>query len=518
MKKLIKRPIFIIPTLIIIGLLIGGYSYFTRVKNPTYDFVLAKKGNLVQEVSVTGRVKPSESVNLAFESGGRVSAVYADVGKQVSSGEILVSLENDDLRAQLKQAEANIKAEQAKLDELKNGTRQEDIDVQKVKVENYKVALGDAKNNLIDKLQDAYTKSDDAVRNKTDQLFTNPKTENPQLTSLLVVDLQLETDLENGRLLIESKLIGWKSHLDELVISSDFSAYLSEAKQNLNQIKDFLDEAGLAVNSATTHTNLSQTVLDGWKSDVSTARTNINTAISNVTAAEEKLKTSQSSLDLAEQELKLKEAGTVPEEILAQEAKLSSVVASAESIQVKIQKTILRAPIEGIVTNQDAKVGEIVPANTAVVSIISASQFKIEANIPEADIAKVKISDLADVTLDAYGSDIVFPATVTAIDPAEKIIEGVATYKTTLQFTQKDERIKSGMTANVDIFTGRRDNVIVIPQRAVITKDGEKTVKVLDGKIIKEVKVKTGLGGSDGNIEVINGVKEGDKVVTFIKK
>jgi HlyD family secretion protein len=69
------------------------------------------------------------------------------------------------------------------------------------------------------------------------------------------------------------------------------------------------------------------------------------------------------------------------------------------------------------------------------------------------------------------------------------------------------------MTANIDILTDKRENVIIIPQRAVVSQNGDKIVKILEGEKIREVKVKTGLRGSDGNVEIIEGVKEGEKVV-----
>lgn len=205
--------------------------------------------------------------------------------------------------------------------------------------------------------------------------------------------------------------------------------------------------------------------------------------------------------------------------ILSQQAQIKQAEANVENYQAQIAKTIIRAPISGTVTKQDAKVGEIVSANTPLVFLISTSQFEIEANIPEADIAKVKLGNAAKVTLDAYGSDVSFDVKVVAIDPAETIIDGVATYKTTFQFIDidKDERVKSGMTANIDISTEKRENVIVIPQRAVITKNGDKIVRVLNNETPKEVKVKTGLRGSDGNIEIIEGVSEGDKVIIYFE-
>ena len=101
------------------------------------------------------------------------------------------------------------------------------------------------------------------------------------------------------------------------------------------------------------------------------------------------------------------------------------------------------------------------------------------------------------------------------MDPAEIIIEGVATYKVTLQFIEEDERIRSGMTANVDIIGDSRVGVLAVSQRALIRKNGEKTVKVLHGQEITEVKVETGLRGSDGNIEILSGLQEGDTVIIF---
>jgi len=100
--------------------------------------------------------------------------------------------------------------------------------------------------------------------------------------------------------------------------------------------------------------------------------------------------------------------------------------------------------------------------------VISESGFKIEVNIPEVDISKVEVGDLAEVTLDAYGNDAMFNAEVITIDLAETVIEGVSTYGATLEFKEPDERVKSGMTASVDIVTGAREDVVYIPQRSVI--------------------------------------------------
>ena len=124
------------------------------------------------------------------------------------------------------------------------------------------------------------------------------------------------------------------------------------------------------------------------------------------------------------------------------------------------------------------------------------------------------------MTLDAYGSDIIFDAAVTLMDPAETVLEGVPTYKVTLQFVKADDRIRSGMTANTEILTHEHDGVLYIPTRAIIINDdGSRSVRVLnkDGKTFATSTVKIGLKGSSGTTEIVSGVKVGDKVVTYIK-
>lgn len=513
-----KRTIIIIAVVAAI-LIVGAYFIFRGGSAPVYEFTVAQKGEVAQEVSVTGTVKPAQSVDLAFEKSGKVSLVKANVGDRIVAGQILVALSNLDLIAQLDQARASLKVQEATLDELKKGTRSEEISVYQTKVDNAVVSLNEAGKAAVDKIGDAYTKSEDAVRNKTDQFFTNPRTSNPQFVFSGITG-QLKIDIEWERFLLESVLNSWSSSLGSLTVSSDLDSGINTAKNNLSQVRIFLGNIALAINSLTSNASLTQTTIDGYKADVSTARTNANTAIANLTAAQDGLSSAQSALSLAQHDLALKQAGSTPEAIITQEAQVEAAAANVKNYEVQVAKTILRAPINGIITKQEAKVGEIMSAGAVIVSLISESQFEMETNVPEADIVKVKIGDGAKVTLDAYGNDIIFEARVTKIDPAETVIEGVATYKTTLQFIKKDERLKSGMTANIDILTDKRENVLSIPQRAVASKGEDKIVKILlDEKTgeTSEVKVKTGLRGSDGNVEILEGVKEGDKVVTFEK-
>jgi len=512
-----KKPIPLITIAIILGV-VAWFIFFSGDDTPAFDFIIAQQGDVIQEVSVTGRVKPAESVQLAFEKGGRVGWVRTEVGKEAFVGQVLVGLESGDIAARLLQARSQVREQEAKYAELLRGTRPEEIEVQEVKVSNKETSYKEARQNLVNKLNDSYTKADDAIRGKVDQFFDNPRTSNPQI-SFTTTQTQLETEVEFERFEIENLLISWKNSLTTLNTDEDLVLFTTSAKENLSNVQSFLDNVALVVNSLSSTVNLSQTTVDGYKTDIATARTNVNTAISNLGTANEKSKDAQSALALAQQELILKQSGSTVEELQGQEARIAKAQASVKQYQAELAKTIISAPINGIVTLMDAKVGEIIAANTVIVSLISVSQFEIEANVPEADIAKLTIGNLGRVTLDAYGSDVVFEVRITKIDPAETVIEGIATYKTTLQFKDGDGRVKSGMTANIDISTGESKDVIVIPGRAVITKNGKKFVRVVDdGGIIREAIVITGLRGSDGSIEITEGITEGEKVIIFLEE
>jgi len=150
--------------------------------------------------------------------------------------------------------------------------------------------------------------------------------------------------------------------------------------------------------------------------------------------------------------------------------------------------------------------------------MIGLSTMQIEVDVPESDITKLAVGDQVAITLDAFSSDDKFLGTVTFIDPAATNIDGVVYYTTKVSFNEKDDRIKSGMTADLTISTDSKEGVLVVPSRAVIYREGKKYVQTYQNSILNEVEVTTGLRGDGGLTEIIGGLEEGIDVVTFIKK
>ena len=133
--------------------------------------------------------------------------------------------------------------------------------------------------------------------------------------------------------------------------------------------------------------------------------------------------------------------------------------------------------------------------------------------MPELDIPRIKKENSARVTLDAYVEGVFFAAVVSSVDPAETIIENVPKYQVTLLFTDKDERIKSGLTANVYIITNTRNNALSVPSRAVLSKAGKKYIIVKAGNSTEEREVILGIRGNKGEVEVVSGLSAGEIII-----
>ena len=353
---------------------------------------------------------------------------------------------------------------------------------------------------MVNAIKDSYTKADDALRNKIYSLFNDPARYRAKLS--FTTGLFLQEDIEEGKDTAGDNLDSWERSLKKFDDSASLEVYYLEAKTNLDFIKKLLDQCAQAVNGLdSVSSGISQAQIDTWKLNISTARTNINTAISNLTTAFDQYTSASLSVNISKKDT------------LAEQAGVEQAEAQVASAEAELAKTILRSPIGGVVTSVDVKLGEIVPASQKILSVISYGEYEVESFVPEADIAKVKIGNIAKTTLDAYGDGVIFDTQVIKIDPAATVIDGVPTYKVTLKFVNSDDRIRSGMTANLDILTAEKNEVLTVPARAVYTKDNEKYVKILQlDNTSTETKVVVGLRGYDGRVEIVSGLNEGDKV------
>ena len=582
MKKIIIMIIVFVIATGGIGLIVIGSQ-----KPVQFETTEARIQDVTHEVSVTGKVVPATEVDLAFEVGGKIAVLPAVVGDYVQQGALLVSLETQELGAQLRQAQASaesaralllqyqagVKSQQVKLNEVIKGMRSEELVIFQIKVAHAEQGVKDAQSELISTQKKAEADINEAYQNALSALsqsvsiglgalytltdiqfayFLNNDTNSFVLAQAKADAIFLFLGESNGRQMAKEFMNSIENGARGKVIQAQRSQSHADIDEAISSMKTSL----FAIQSALTSVAIENRVSVANTSNLNTEKANINAEIitasakqqaiavqkatneSAITSAQAQVTDATNALALAQSEFALKKAGATDEQVEAQRAQLSQSEATVKSqqalikqadanigsIQAQIAKRMIRSPITGVVTQVSAKRGEIVSASSPVVTVISDAQYEIEANIPEVDISFVSISDPVVMTLDAYGPDITFQGHVVTIDPAETAVDGVSTYMTKVQFEKDDNSIKSGMTVNIDILTDMREGVIILPQRALVQKDGKWFARVLTGKdkkgnpLYEERDILIGLRGSDGNTEITQGIAKGDTIISFIEE
>ena len=388
--------------------------------------------------------------------------------------------------------------------------------------------------------------------------------------TLSVLNIQYLNNSSQSKTTASNSYDSTKDYIDNIgadLTHENIDQALLDLKNTLENIKTTLNDTSNVLSATITSSKLSQAELDILKSNISTARTNTNTAATSITTSRQNISTQKvtnqtnldsaqasvnsaiSSLNLAEQslaavqatadtkinsaenaiksaegslkqaqgQLALKKARPRSTDVSLYRAQVQEAQASIELIQDQMGDSILVAPQDGMIVEINSEVGEIASSTTIFLSIIATDNFEIKSNISEVDIAKVKIGDEVEITFDAFGMDKIFKGKITEIDPAQTEISGVIYYKITATFIGNAEVVKPGMTANLDIMTAKRDNTLMIPFQALKEKNDQKYTQILEDGIAKDVFVEVGLRG-DVNLEITNGLTEGQLVIIFVEE
>ena len=505
------RSKIVLGIVVVLIVSVGSFFIFFN-KGPTYKFITVERGAIVESVSLTGNTIPAQTVSLSFGSSGTISSVYTDLGKQVSKGQVLAELNTNDLVAQLHQAQANVEIQQAKLKGLESGTRPEDVAASQAALDKAKQDLTNIYNGINDTSTDSYAKANDAVRTQLNQFFTNGDNDNPKLTYLTTADGDIQHKAETARLSTTAALNKWQDQLTSVGDSStDLEALLQVEVTYLATVRELINNLSKTLESAP---SLSATTLATYKANVSTSLNEVNTATKNLNTISQNIASQKLTISQLQAQLDLKQAGSLPTDIAAQEAQVAQAQASVGSVLAKLENSKIVAPLSGTITQFDAKIGQTASAGVPLVSMMSGEGYEVDAGVSEIDVGKIIVGNKVSMTLDAFPSE-TFSGTVFYIAPAETNTAGVVNYKTKISFDKTDLRLKSGLTTNIDIQTKYKDGVLILPQYAVLQNDQGTFVETLENKVIKQNSVTLGIQDQKGNVEIVSGVTEGEQVLNI---
>jgi HlyD family secretion protein len=487
-------------------------SWLYSKKETETDFFVVSRGNITQSVSVSGSVEASKDAKLSFRSSGQVAFVGVKVGDRVEQGKVLASLEAEDVQASLLESQALLANRQATLDQLQQGSRPEELAIKEQAVNNAKNTLVQAYNSLPDVIRNTDSTISDAIKNKFSNLFTYNGAQ--AKLSFASCDQQAQGALEKKRTEFEGvfsdfqKKSGITSNLSsEELLDSTFSS-ASEVATLANGLVDGISQLLLIPCS------VSDTSLNAYRASLSTVKANMNSLFTDLSSKKSALITAKNVFYQSSRDVELAKAGTNSYALKAQAALVSQAEAQLAQAKANLQKVSIRAPFTGVVSDVQLTEGEVIAPNAPVINLIAEGKYEIEAKVPEIDIVKIKVGDMVGVTLDSYGESVVFPATVSRINPTATTEGTVPVYKVIVTFVDDDTRIKQGMTANVTILTDEKTKALVVPSRFVMVVSGQQgKVIVLQDKKQEVRDVVLGVRGDKGLAEVISGIQEGETVV-----
>ncbi len=180
--------------------------------------------------------------------------------------------------------------------------------------------------------------------------------------------------------------------------------------------------------------------------------------------------------------------------------------------QDQLEKTTIYSPMDGTVSSLTSEVGERVVATgqfsgTEVMRVANLDDMEVRVNVNENDVVNVKIGDQARVMIDAYPNrrftgvvkEIASPAKTQGANTQEE----VTNFEVRVRISDKDVRLRPGMSANADIETQTVENVVSVPIQAVTvrTREGSKTVEQLAADRDREMKAKQGEGAAQAENE-----------------
>lgn len=226
-------------------------------------------------------------------------------------------------------------------------------------------------------------------------------------------------------------------------------------------------------------------------------------------------------LNNAEEEAKIAAAGedtvrAAEREIESLKARVDSAKAKAMSLEDRLDKLRIAAPYAGVVIRKTVEVGETKTPGAPLFVLADPADLYIEAPIDESESAKIRVGQKARLFPDAYLGE-TFAGTVSEIKPVVEVSKEVSRANTIRVLPDSPHKpFRLGMSVDVEIRTGGKDNVLLAPSPAVMEREGQKFVYVVaNGKAIRR-NVATGISNWEWT-EILGGISPGEPVITSLE-
>lgn len=494
--------IVLIVAAIIAALLINGRGQRASASSPVTTPVT--RGNLVAAVSGSGTIAAEQSLNLAFQAGGTVTDVLVKEGDMVQAGQALARLDDRALQLQVTNARSALESAQARLAQAQHGNaRPEDIAAAQAQVTsaqaNYdKVARGPSEADQAS--AQAAVRSAQAAY---DAAVKSAGTSDSQLESATATLQKAEANVKQAQ-----------ANYDRVAGAPD----IGRRPESLSLQTATIDYQQAKANYET----LSQTADSDAQSRVASAAAQLaqtKASLARLIPAAEDLTVAKANLDQAKANFAKLTAAATETDLQIQQATVMQADQSLQQAQLNLDNATLRAPFAGVVAQISIVPGSTANSATPALKLINRDPLHVDLKLSENDVAQVQLGQPVRLTIQSLGGWVT-DGKVGYIAPAAETSNGVVTYAVRVNFPDNDPKVKVGMTADLSIVIAQKDNVLLVPNTALLPKGTGRVVQVpatdAQGRPAaqREVEVKTGL--TDGAMtEILSGLSEGQEVIAL---
>ena len=543
----------------------GGYYWYSSsqsvVAATRYVVETATQGSVVTSIAGSGQVDSVTQVDVKPKVTETVTKILVGVGDHVAAGQLLVQLDTTNEAKALRQAQLSLQSSQLALAKLQQPPDTLSLTQSQNAVTQAAGQLATASTTL----QKDYQSGFDSVSGSFVDFQTlmsqlqdfvagtavNKNQDNPDAyVSLMPTYLQASTipyrddvfaTYQAANTAYQANLKDYQAasrYSDPAALDTLFAETYNTAKlvggavKSVKSLLDFLSNnypksGGYAALPAITNTYQTN-----FGADTGTANGDVTSLANAVnTIANDKMALNNAALSLteAQQSLAKLQAGADPLDIQSQQLSIEQQQLSVQTAQDNLDACSLRAPIDGIVSSLPAVVGATVPS--PAVSVVGGGKIA-EITLNEVDAAKVSVGDKATLTFDAING-LSLAGQVAEIDPVGTVSQGVVSYNVKVGFAEAagQDQIKPGMSVSANIVTEVHQNVIALPNAAILGQGsstyvlapatalaaGDISASATGGielpEAPKRIPVVVGIS-NDTVTEIVSGVNAGDQVIT----
>lgn len=527
--------------------------------------VPATSGSIAATIGATGNIEPRAEASLGFETSGTVAEILVRPGETVDAGAPLARIDTGGLELRVEQAQADLRQAQADLEGLLAGSSEQELVEARARVEQARRQFSQAAGSVSSADVAAARADLESARARVVRLEAGPASD-----ELASADERLQgarTNLDNARVNLsaakerarsdletranalrntqdEYSRIYWENREFEKLpgdlprerVDQEIAAQraVADAETALGDAQTAYDQARQdEINSlqareaelASAQAARERVLRGAEPEDLASARAAVQRAQATLeqltgTQRQSELAAQESSIEIAQANLDRLLADPTVSTITAREAAVARAEVALRSAQRDLDLGTMRAPFAATVAQVTMRVGEPAAATSSIV-VVDLGSYHVDLPVDELDIAEVQLDQRAEIEVDALPG-VIFGGQVSGISPqATRSETGTTTYEVTVTLDADSAGVRPGMTAVVAIISEEKQDVVLVPRRAVRAEGGQSFVLVPSADTTTTAPgatpgerrpVELGLSNSEF-VEIVSGLSAGEEVL-----